>query len=204
MPLLDLTHTIRDKMPVYPGDTIPEIAESGTVEQGGIAHYDLKLGTHVGTHIDGPAHMIAGGRKLCEFSIDHFMGKAKIVHVPNQPFIKPEHLENINIETGDIILFRTDWSQYFHSPDYFENYPVLTPELANYLVGKGVKMIGLDTPSPDTAPFEIHKILLKNEILIIENLTNLDQIPKAVPFELIALPLKVEADSAPARVIAKI
>lgn len=127
-----------------------------------------------------------------------------MVKVKNQLTINIEHLENTDLQSGDILLVHTSWSECYNSPSYFENYPVLTAELANYLVEKGVKMIGLDTPSPDKAPYEIHKILLKNEILIIENLTNLDQIPNIPSFELMAFPLKLEADSAPARVIAKI
>lgn len=71
------------------------------------------------------------------------------------------------------------------------------------LVRKRVKMIGLDTPSPDKIPFEIHKYLFQNNILIIENLTNLEKLIDGENFEVIALPLKIRADSSIARVIAR-
>ena len=64
-------------------------------------------------------------------------------------------------------------------------------------------MVGMDTPSPDHAPYKVHKILLGNEILILENLTNLEQLLNK-NFEVIALTPKLEADAAPARVVAKI
>jgi kynurenine formamidase len=65
-------------------------------------------------------------------------------------------------------------------------------------------MLGLDTPTPDQSPFLIHKILLGNEILIIENLTHTEELLEFPNFEIIALPLKIDADGSPARVIAKL
>ena len=65
-------------------------------------------------------------------------------------------------------------------------------------------MVCIDSPSPDRRPFEIHKLLLENNVLIAENLTNLDKLMSANNFEVIALPLKIHADSSPARIIARI
>ena len=63
-------------------------------------------------------------------------------------------------------------------------------------------MLGIDFFSPDTYPFKIHKIFLKNHILIIENLTNLEHLLGIKNFTIVALPLKTETDSALARVVA--
>ena len=65
-------------------------------------------------------------------------------------------------------------------------------------------MLGIDTPSPDNFPFDIHKMLLNNNILIIENMTNLDKLLFIEEFELIALPLKIKADSSLLRAVARI
>jgi kynurenine formamidase len=83
-------------------------------------------------------------------------------------------------------------------------YPVLTVAFTELLVMKQVKMIGLDTPSPDKYPFEIHKCLFQYKILITENLTNVEQLLNVKSFEIIALPLHIRADSSVARVIARV
>jgi kynurenine formamidase len=88
--------------------------------------------------------------------------------------------------------------------DYYRSYPAISEATAWHLVKKGVKIIGMDSPSPDYAPFNIHKILLNNNILIIENLTNLSALLPYREFELLAFPLKIEADSSPLRVVARI
>ena len=64
-------------------------------------------------------------------------------------------------------------------------------------------MVCMDSPSPDLYPFEIHKLLLENNILLAENLTNFDSLLSVNNFEIIALPLKIHADSSPARIIAR-
>jgi kynurenine formamidase len=72
------------------------------------------------------------------------------------------------------------------------------------LVEKKIKMIGMDTPSPDRYPFKIHKLLFENNIYILENLTNLDQLLNIDRFEVIAFPLKINADSSITRAVARI
>ena len=64
-------------------------------------------------------------------------------------------------------------------------------------------MVCMDSPSPDRHPFEIHKLLLENSILIAENLTNIEKLLHVRKFEVIALPLNILADSSPARIVAR-
>ena len=88
--------------------------------------------------------------------------------------------------------------------EYYKNYPEITEAFANRLGELGVSIIGTDTSSPDRAPYIVHKILFKSDILIIENLTNLEKLIGQKNFEVIALPTKFQADAAPVRVVAKI
>jgi kynurenine formamidase len=81
---------------------------------------------------------------------------------------------------------------------------VVDAVLAEFLVQKKIMILGLDTPSPDNAPFGVHKALMAAGILVLENLTNLDRIPADQQFEVIALPLKIKANGSPARVIARV
>lgn len=88
-------------------------------------------------------------------------------------------------------------------PAYYEEHPLLDMDLCKFLLKKNIKMLGIDMPSPDKYPFEIHKFLLENKICIIENLTNLDKLLSTKNFEVIALPLKIKADCSMARVLAR-
>jgi kynurenine formamidase len=94
-------------------------------------------------------------------------------------------------------------SSLFGSKDYFNDYPTVSKALAQLFVERQVKMVCIDSPSPDRHPFDIHKLLLENNVLIAENLTNLDKLLLIGKFEVIALPLKIHADSSPARIVAR-
>ena len=94
-------------------------------------------------------------------------------------------------------------SRKFQALDYHESYPEITEGFAKALIAHKVKIVGMDTPSPDKSPFTVHKLLLSSEILIIENLMNLDKLLKIEQFDVIALPMNLETDAAPIRVVAK-
>jgi kynurenine formamidase len=105
---------------------------------------------------------------------------------------------------GSVVLFYTGFDQYYGKNEYYDSYPSISDSTAWRLVKRGVNMVGMDFPSPDYAPYNIHKILLGNNILILENLTNLSALLPYREFELLAFPLKIEADSSPVRVVARI
>jgi kynurenine formamidase len=92
----------------------------------------------------------------------------------------------------------------FDRAEYYHNHPVVSKELAQLFIERHVKMICLDTPSPDRDPFDIHKLLLENNVLIAENCTNFDRLTNKNQFEVIALPLRIHTDSSPARIIARV
>ena len=102
------------------------------------------------------------------------------------------------------MLVYTGFGEKFGTSEYFQNYPELIEPFAERLIDLHVKMVGLDAPSPDRPPFRIHTLLLQNGILIIENLVNLESLRSCEAFEVIVLPIKVEADGAPVRVVAKV
>jgi len=108
------------------------------------------------------------------------------------------------IQTGSIVLFYSGLDTILGTPQYFNEYPDLTEEFARFLAEQRVKMIGLDWVSPDHDPYPIHDILFKNNILILENLTNLNQLLHEANFEVFAFPLKIEADSSMVRVVARV
>ncbi len=201
--LLDLTVTFDAKTPVVPGDPATEIRPAGTLEKDGFHDHYVCAATHVGTHIDAPSHMIAGGKNLDQMPIEQFTGNGICVEIKGEFTL--DVVKNAGIDENDIVLFHTGMADRYHVPIYFENYPAITPEVANYLVEKKIKMIGTDTCSPDgqDPKFPIHKILLGNDILIIENLTNLASLA-GKRFEIYAFPAKYALDAAPVRVVARV
>ncbi|HEY2004392.1 MAG TPA: cyclase family protein [Candidatus Saccharimonadia bacterium] len=195
---IDLTHRLTPDTPVYPGDPKPRVTLANSVDNDGFTDHLFTLGTHVGTHIDAPAHMISGGHTLDHYGLDRLISRGIVVNATAG--FQLSTLKKNDIEPGDIVVFRTDLSQQFHKPEYFTDSPAIPEDIALYLVDKHVSMVGVDMGTIDRPPFTIHKILLGANILIIENLTNLHQLPET--FTIMALPLKLALDGSPCRVIA--
>lgn len=202
MKIVDLSVPLNENTPVYPGDPATKIAPAGVLEKDGYQDHYVSIGTHVGTHIDAPAHMVASGKTLDQIPAERFVGRGVYIKVENNTF-DLDAIKKVDIQQGDIVVFHTGLSDVYHDAKYFEDYPSVPEELAHYLVEKKISMVGLDTCSPDHDVFNAHKILLGGDVLIIENLTNLEQLA-GQEFEVYALPVKLEVDGAPARVIAKI
>lgn len=197
--IIDLSVPINSKTPVYPGDPETIIKAAGVFAKDGYTDHYISIGTHVGTHIDAPMHMLSNGVGLDQIPVEQFVGRGKLVEVKGSSF---EEVKNSGIEQGDIVLFSTGMNNKYYDPVYFEQYPVMSEEIARYLVDAKVKMVGVDTCSVDNQEdFPIHKTLLAGNVLIIENLTNLQAL-SGKNFTVYALPIKLQIDGAPARVIA--
>lgn len=129
---------------------------------------------------------------------------------PQKPYksaricLRPTLLKGNTIGKNGMVLVMTGHGQKFREPDYYTTYPEISEGFAKKLMDRGVSIIGMDTPSPDRPPFAVHKILLGNNVLIIENLTNLEALLDIPHFEVIALPAKFHTDAAAVRVIAKV
>lgn len=204
MHLIDLTRTVSDGMPVFPGDSPVSLRPFATIEEEGFTNFRLECGMHIGTHMDGPLHMISGGRRLLDMSPEYFAGRGVMVDARGHDPIDTEVLASRQLQRGDILVIRTGWSAHYGTIRYYEDYPELTTQLAAAIIEAGVKMVCLDSPSPDKSPFRIHHLLLGNDILIVENLVGLEALAEVVRFDMFAFPLKLEADSAPARVMAQV
>ena len=148
--------------------------------------------------------MLSNGKYLHEYEVAKFIGRGVLVDARGKQEIDTEILTKADIQKGDIVIFFTGRYKKFGEAEYYTNYPELTLECAQKSIAIGASMIGLDTPSPDRVSYEVHKLLLSHDILIIENLTNLESLLNHPNFEIYALPAKLQTDSAPCRVAAKI
>ena len=209
MKIIDLSHPISPNMPVYPGAEPPIFINEGTIDDDGFLEKKIIMYSHTGTHMDAPAHMIKEAKTLDQLPVDHFFGKACIVHVA----ARENHSIGIDalephqdlIKHSEFILLNTGWSKFWGSESYFHNYPVLSSEAASWLSNFDLKGCGSDTISPDeigSTDSPIHNIFLSRNIVIIENLTNLD-IVSGNHCTFSCFPLKIEqADGSPVRAVA--
>ncbi len=206
MPIYDITNLIRAEMPVYEGDPGVEIAAWTSLDKGDSSNVSfLHFGAHTGTHVDAPAHFIKDAAKLETLSLDILIGRARVVRVPDEVMeIHRSFLEQLNLANVERILFHTRNSGFWNEA-FRKDFTHLLPEAAEYLVEKGIKLVGTDYLSIEkfhSGHHRTHITLLSNGVVILEGL-NLSEVLDG-DYELICLPLKIAAgagDGAPARAV---
>lgn len=201
MQIIDLSVPLNEETPVYPGDPKTVIKPAGVFDKDGFNDHTVTVGTHVGTHIDAPFHMIADGKTLDQVPVEQFVARGCYIKIEGK--FDLEAIKKADIREGDIVLFNIGADAYYHEPRYYSDTPEIPEDVAQYLVSKKIKAVGMDMSGPDAEPFKTHKILLGGGVLIIENLTNLDKLA-GKDFTVYALPIKLELDGAPARVVAQV
>jgi len=202
MPIIDLSHTIINNMQVYPGDQPPILEQTYCIRENGSTNHLLTFGMHTGTHIDGTWHMVDHKNFIADAPLEDLIGKACVIDIRNSKEFTNIQLVKKKAEGCSIVLFYTGYGDLFGSDKYTHDYPLIGTDVAQVIVDMGIKLVGIDTFSPDIEPYKTHQILLSNGIFIAENLTNLHLLLDKSKIEIIAMPLKIEADSAPARIIA--
>ncbi|UCH95858.1 MAG: cyclase family protein [Candidatus Aminicenantes bacterium] len=208
MKIIDLSHTISPGMPIYPGDEPPVITVCAGIDEDGFVERRITFGSHAGTHIDAPAHILPHSPTLDRIPLDSFMGAGAMVDLTavKKTGIDVSCLKSYEplFKNSEFILLYTGWSRFWGREEYFRDYPLLSIEAALWIDSFGLKGLGVDALSVDEAgsiDLPIHKILLER-MLIIENLTNLEQLPKT-GFIFSCFPLRLEnADASPVRAVA--
>jgi len=201
--IIDLTQTLTDNLQVYPGDESPSLLKQKDFSLNGYTDYRLITGMHTGTHIDGPMHMTSNDTFISALPLSSFAGKGCVIDAENKKIIKWESSFTDIIDGCEIVLINTGYGKYSGTEKYLKDNPVIDESFAEALIQRKIKMLGVDLISPDNSPYVIHKLLLTAGILIAENLINLDKLKDFGNFEVIALPLKIDSDSSPARIIAR-
>ena len=205
MKVYDLTHTIRNDMPVYPGTEQPRLTTACTIEEVGYRETLLHMYSHTGTHMDAPAHMPPDGAALDRYPGKKFVGAAIVVDCRGEKVISLPLLQRYDLSGVDFVLFCTGWDKKWGTPAYYENFPCLTAEAAAYLAALPLKGVGEDSISLDpcdSTEFPNHITLMKAGFINTENLTGLDAL-LGRRFTFVTLPLKFEnADGCSCRAIA--
>ena len=201
MNIIDLTLTISEKIPTFPGSPKPHFIEWETIPKDGYNLELLFLSTHTGTHIDAPFHFVKNGKKIHEIAPERLVNEAVLIRIgknSNRSISKTDiqnfEQKNGRIENDSTVIFHTGWQKNLNKEFYFTENPGLSVSAAKYLVSKKINMVGIDSPSIDLgtdSKFSVHHVLAKNNILIVENLANLGKI-KSNNFHLITSPLKLK------------
>jgi arylformamidase len=200
--IIDISQTLNHSTPVWPGDTPFSFKLNWTKEQSGSVNVGtFTMSTHTGTHIDAPYHFSNNGTQVSDLPLERYIGNALVVDVAKTESITIEVLTEINFNSVDMVLFKTN-SWYNHS-QFPKSITYLESEVASFLSEKGIRLIGVDVPSVDpldSKTLDAHHALHKHNIAILEGLV-LNDVNSGI-YELIALPLKIEgADGCPVRAV---
>ncbi|MEO2264886.1 MAG: cyclase family protein [Nitrosopumilus sp.] len=209
---IDLTLTISESIPSFPGSPKPQFISWSNLKEDGYNLELLFLSSHTGTHLDAPYHFVKNGLKINQIPLDRLIGKAiliKIKKTKNNAITKSDIMlferKNGKIPNKSSIFFFTGWQKNLQKKNYFTENPGLDISAARYIASKKINLVGIDSPSIDLGnneSFNVHHIFSKNNILIVENLTNLKKI-SSKEFNFTILPLKLkDATGSPVRAIA--
>jgi kynurenine formamidase len=221
--LIDLSQTLEEHMPHFPTHSMFFHNLWSSYEHGGRSlHYLLVMHEHNGTHVDAPIHFLKNAPADAHVTIERvpltqLLGRGVRVdchgtqagdYVSKSRLVEWEELHG-PFQAGDIVLLDFGWAGKWglrpNHQQYVEDWPGVGMDAAEYLVSKKAAALGVDTLSPDppealrTRP--IHPVVLEKQVLIIENLCNLDQLPDFFLF--LAFPLKIrEGSGSPIRAVA--
>jgi arylformamidase len=202
--LRDISITLAGGTPEWPGDTPYTCGWTATLSQGSSVNVSsYTTSPHVGTHADAPLHVRDGWQGSHELPLEAFYGRASVVDVGNEA--REIEIDTIDASVGDSrverLLLKTGST--IASGTFPESWPTLSEACARELLGRGLRLIGVDAPSVDerhSKSLPVHKMIFAGNACILENL-DLRRIPPG-PFELIAFPLKIMSlDAAPVRAI---
>ncbi|MCH9625292.1 MAG: Kynurenine formamidase [Chlamydiales bacterium] len=204
--IFDITVTLTEGLPVWPGDPGPTFAKVLDLDKGDEVNVtQINMCAHTGTHVDAPSHFLRGANGVEKLSLDVLIGPAIVIEVLDAPLITAEILKAANIPEGTkrLLIKTSNSERWIHESSTFEKeYVAISKEGADYLVERNIELVGVDYLS--VAPFDAiaptHEVLLKAGVVIVESL-NLSKIAPGA-YTLYCLPIKLAgADGAPARVV---
>jgi kynurenine formamidase len=207
MKLIDLSHPMEHGQQTFPMDPKLSIVPHGNTTTLKYNITQIVMSSHQGTHLDAMYHFIDDGKTLDQMPLEWFYGPTHLLRIPKnakdeitEGDFKPyEHL----LTEGAKIIYETGWHKNFGADNFFTEFPTLTLDTSKYLASKKIRMLGMDTPTPSYDWYEVHHVLLGEEIVIVEALANLDQAPDEFTF--MGFPLNFKGrDGSPIRAVAMV
>lgn len=203
---IDVSVPLHHLMPAWPGSVGIHLTRTNSLAAGDRSNVSrLDCDVHTGTHVDAPAHFLVDGATVDRMSLEVLIGPATVAYLPNASAIAASDLAALRLPSDTIrLLLRTANSELWsvESTEFQRDYAALTADAAQWVVDRGIRLIGVDYLSVQRygdSPLT-HEILLRAGVVIVEGL-DLSRVEPG-PYELICLPLKlVGVEGAPARAI---
>jgi arylformamidase len=183
----------------------------------------VEIVTHIGTHIDAPAHFIENGDTIGTVPLEKIVKKGRIVPLTDTPPGGPVTADavlatGVEIDASVIPILHTGWTEKtWGTDDFWDNMTYLDTSISELMIERGVSAVAIDCfpeipfwrngMERDTSkpPGPNHRALLGNNTIIIQMLTNISAIAGEEDFTLVAVPLRLEGlDGSPARVFAMV
>lgn len=207
MKWLDISIGLSQQLPVWEGDPPVHIERFASMDAGdGVNVTRIALSAHSGTHVDAPRHFIDGGQTVDEMLLDHLIGAADVLQIPDEvDLITSQVVEQFPPPKGARrILFKTRNSsqRLLDKPDFVHNFVAIHEDAAQLLVRWGIWLVGVDylSVAPFANPNPTHQVLLTAGVIVVEGLDLFAVTPGE--YVLICLPLKLMGtDGAPARAV---
>lgn len=196
MRIIDISQRVFEGMNVYPGDPQYRSRKVCSLDEGDNCEVsELTIGSHCGTHVDAPKHMIYGGAPLEDIPLHCFIGPCRVLDIPAD-VVTAEMLSGYPIGQGDRILIRTDPDARYSMPGAGLNPAVLDISAAVYLSSCGVALVGIDSLSVEDMQISagaVHRQLLSSGVAVLEGLYLQDA--EEGDYFLSALPLALEGEN---------
>jgi len=215
--VVDLTYALNDRLPKWPGDSrVFEAQENASIANDGYFTRHVWMLEHYATHMDAPAHFVAGQATVDQIPPQKLFGPAVVIDVTENVKddvdyrLQPRRIERWErqhgrIPPGAIVLLRTGWSKRWPDEQRYRNmgrggnmrFPGYGVEAVKLLVKRGVVGLGIDTLSVDygrSKEFEVHKLSHGAGLYHLENLAYLGALPETGA-SLVVAPIKLEGGS---------
>lgn len=202
MPYIDISLPIHNQTITWPGDQINIVTQPPGEDE--VVLSTLSLGTHIGTHIDAPAHFIPGSKTVDQIPLEKYNGSCQVITVKTSaPEITLTDFNTRQIRPRSRLLFKTRNSKLLESGKFSENYTALSTEVAQFLADREIWLVGIDFLSIEkfhSPGHPVHKVLLEKEVVILESLY-LEKVTKG-NYDLVCLPLSLfRLEAAPCRAV---
>lgn len=198
----DITPTLSPATPMWPGDTPFQTETTWEIENGcPVKVSKITMSTHSGAHCDAPSHYDIHGVAIDAVPLDVYMGACRVIDCIGIKLVEPQHIAHALENMPARVLLKT----YRQAPtdQWDAGFAAVSVEAIDLLAQRGVRLIGIDTPSLDpqeSKTLDAHHAVQRNRMAILEGIV-LDDVSEGT-YELIALPLKLAGmDASPVRAV---
>ncbi len=203
--IIDISLPIAAGGLIYPGNPPIEVTAQQALSRGDGANVSaLAFGSHTATHVDAAKHFFDDGETVDALPLDRMIGRALVVEFADHvAAITADHLRAAPLDGHTRVLLKSRNSSYNRETEFRRDYTYLAPDGAEYLVERGVVLVGVDYLSVEqfrSGHHRTHRTLLTQRVVIVEGLALAGVSPGE--YQLICLPLRIAGlDGAPARAV---